>query len=86
MDSIAASFKRNMVGWVLLAHMFLSLAIGCSIPSNGPQKTFTPEFIEQEVYGKSKRYIKNGVAVVYLTGTPYEIGLAHGKLCKKEIE
>lgn len=86
MDSIAASSKRNMVGWVLLTNIFLYLAFGCSIPSNKPQKTFTPEFIEQEVYGKSKKYIKNGVAVAYLTGTPYEIGLAHGKLCKKEIE
>jgi isopenicillin-N N-acyltransferase-like protein len=25
------------------------------------------------------------VTVVYLTGTPYEIGFAHGKLCKNEI-
>jgi len=26
-----------------------------------------------------------GVTVVYLTGSPYEIGLAHGTLCKREI-
>ena len=86
MDSIAASSRPNMVDWVLLANILLSLALGCSIPSNEPQKTITPEFIEPGVYGESKKYIKNGVAVVYLTGTPYEIGLAHGKLCKKEIE
>jgi len=85
MDSITASSKPNIVGWILLANILLSLTLGCSIPSNGPQKTLTPEVIEQGVYGKSKKYLKDGVAVVYLTGTPYEIGLAHGKLCKKEI-
>ena len=67
-------------------YILLSLALGCSIPSKGPQKTLTPDFIEQGVYGNSKKYLKNGVTVVYLAGTPYEIGLAHGKLCKKEIE
>ena len=30
-------------------------------------------------------YIKAGITVVYLTGSPYEIGLAHGKLCRREI-
>jgi predicted choloylglycine hydrolase len=75
-----------MVGWLILASILLSLTLGCSIPSTGPQKTLTPEIIEQGVYGKSRKYLKNGLSVVYLRGTPYEIGLAHGKLCKKEIE
>jgi len=75
-----------MVGWLILASILLSPTLGCSIPSTGPQKTFTSEIIEQGVYGKSRKYLKNGLSVVYLTGTPYEIGLAHGKLCKKEIE
>jgi hypothetical protein len=86
MDSIATSSKPNMVGWILLANIFVSLALGCSIFSNEPQKTLAPEFIEQGVYGKSKKYPKHGLTVVYLTGTPYEIGLAHGILCKREIE
>ena len=37
-------------------------------------------------YGKSRKFVKEGIAVVYLTGSPYEIGFANGKLCKDEIE
>ena len=33
----------------------------------------------------SKKYKKNGISVVALKGSPYEIGLAHGHLCKDEI-
>ena len=36
-------------------------------------------------FGKSKKIIKNGITVVYLSGNPYEIGYAHGKLCKEDI-
>jgi len=36
-------------------------------------------------FNRSKKYIKAGITVVYLTGTAYEIGFAHGKLCKDEI-
>ena len=36
-------------------------------------------------FGKSKKIIKNGISVVYLSGSPYEIGLGHGRLCKEEI-
>ena len=86
MDLYKTLSKHSMIGWLILATILLSLTLGCSIPSTGPQKTFTPEIIEQGVYGKSRKYLKNGLSVVYLTGTPYEIGLAHGKLCKKEIE
>lgn len=85
MDQYNTPSKPSMVGWLILATILLSLTFGCSIPSTGPQKTLTPEIIEQGVYGKSRKYLKNGLSVVYLTGTPYEIGLAHGKLCKKEI-
>jgi len=67
MDSIAASSKRNRVCWVLLANIFLSLTIGCSIPSNGPQKIFTPEFIEQEVYGKIFHATISGTGCEFIT-------------------
>ena len=66
--------------------MLLYFTLGCSISSKGPHKTLAPELIGQSTYGKSKKYLKNGIIVVYLTGTPYEIGLAQGKLCKQEIE
>ena len=36
-------------------------------------------------FRKSKKIIKSGITVVYLTGSPYEIGFAHGKLCKEDI-
>ena len=29
--------------------------------------------------------MRAGITVVYLTGTPYQIGRAHGKLCRNEI-
>jgi predicted choloylglycine hydrolase len=86
MDLYKTPSKPSMVGWLILASILLSLTLGCSIPSTGPQTTLTPEIIEQGVYGKSRKYLKNGLSVVYLRGAPYEIGLAHGKLCKKEIE
>jgi hypothetical protein len=36
-------------------------------------------------FKESKKYVKNGVSTVFLKGSPYEIGLAHGHLCKDEI-
>jgi len=36
-------------------------------------------------FNKSKKYIKAGITVVYLSGSPYEIGLAHGRLCREAI-
>ena len=73
---------------ILKATVALGLAIlivaGCSINGTDTLKNgqSNNEIVE---YGKSKKYVKNGITVVYLTGTPYEIGLAHGKLCKDEI-
>jgi len=86
MSSIPALSKRDLVSWILAVNLLLSLTLGCSIPSGAPQKTLNGEFFDLGVYGDSKKYLKNGVITVYLTGTPYEIGLAHGKLFKNEIE
>jgi len=36
-------------------------------------------------FRNSKKIIKNGITVIYLSGSPYEIGFGHGKLCKEEI-
>ncbi len=38
------------------------------------------------IFGKSKKYTNNNLKIVYLQGSPFEIGYAHGKLLKKEIE
>ena len=80
------SSKPNLVGWILIINLLLCLTFGCSIPPKEPQITLEEEFIELGFYGESKKYLKNGIITVYLTGTPYEIGFAHGKLCKNEIE
>jgi hypothetical protein len=36
-------------------------------------------------FGQSKKYYKNGIRVVVLSGEPYEIGYARGALLKDEI-
>ena len=79
---------KNTVG--ILKHLyFISVLLcvfpGCAETINVSQKPLAQTFVETGSYGKSKKYLKNGITVVYLTGTPYEIGFAHGKLCKNEI-
>jgi predicted choloylglycine hydrolase len=37
-------------------------------------------------FGKNKKYSYDNIKIVYLQGSPFEIGYAHGKLLKKEIE
>jgi predicted choloylglycine hydrolase len=38
------------------------------------------------IFGKNKKYTNGNIKIVYLQGSPFEIGYAHGKLLKKEIE
>jgi isopenicillin-N N-acyltransferase-like protein len=58
---------------------------GCGHQKINAQDLLNQPIEEVEHFKFSKKYIKAGITVVYLTGTPYEIGLAHGKLCKREI-
>jgi predicted choloylglycine hydrolase len=37
-------------------------------------------------FGNNKKYTNKNIKIVYLQGSPFEIGYAHGKLLKKEIE
>ena len=78
--------KDNKIRKVQTALGFtLILMIGCLF--NQPAVVVETEYTtEVKEYGKCRKLIKNGIPMVYLTGTPYEIGLAHGKLCKREIE
>ena len=62
----------------------LILTMGCTFNQPVVEKE-TRSITEVKEYGKCRKYIKNGITIVFLTGTPYEIGLAHGKLCKTEI-
>jgi len=65
----------------ILSHIFF----GCATQLDTSQKPIKQEITEIAVHGQCKKYTKNGITVVYLTGTPYEIGFGHGKLCKEEI-
>ena len=61
----------------------LLLVISCNMSTRIP--TYDSSVIEIESFNSSRKYIKFGITVVYLTGTPYEIGFAHGALCRQEI-
>jgi predicted choloylglycine hydrolase len=91
--------KRIIKSW--LAVLGVLLIMGCiTQPSKGIrrepsingsetsklEKMAAPSTNETTSFGSSKKYFKHGISIVYLTGTPYEIGFAHGKLCKREIE
>ncbi len=38
------------------------------------------------IFGRNKKYTNDNIKIVYLKGSPFEIGYAHGKLMKNEIE
>ena len=69
----------------ILFSAFVLVASGCGGRNCNVQELLNRPIEETAHFHRSKKYIKHGVTVVYLTGTPYEIGLAHGKLCKNEI-
>jgi hypothetical protein len=79
-------YSRSYTLFIFLLFSVVTLVIyGC-----GPQKINVQDILNQPIketghFNLSKKYIKAGITVVYLTGSPYEIGLAHGKLCRKEI-
>lgn len=79
-------YSKNSILFIFLVFSVLPLAIsGC-----GFQKISVQDLLNQPIekagnFNRNKKYIKAGITVVYLTGTPYEIGFAHGKLCKDEI-
>lgn len=79
-------YSKNSILFIFLAFSVVPLAIsGC-----GHQKINVQDLLNQPIeevghFNFSKKYIKSGITIVYLTGSPYEIGLAHGKLCRREI-
>lgn len=78
-------YSENSIFIFLLFSMITIAISGC-----GPQKSSIQDILNQPIektgqYKLSKKYIRAGITVVYLTGSPYEIGLANGKLCKNEI-
>jgi len=79
-------YSKNSILFIFLLFSVVTLVIsGC-----GLQKMYVQDLLNQPIeeagnFNRSKKYIKAGITVVYLTGSPYEIGLAHGKLCKNDI-
>ena len=79
-------YSKNSILFIFLVFSVIPFAIsGC-----GHQKINAQDLLNQPIeevghFNFSKKYIKAGITVVYLTGSPYEIGLAHGKLCRREI-
>ena len=61
------------------------LALCSCVSKTAILETSTAQPSEIIKFGKSKKIVKNGITVVYLSGSPYEIGFAHGKLCKEDI-
>jgi hypothetical protein len=69
----------------ILFSAFIFAAYGCGGPKVNVQDLLDQPVKEAGACNESKKYIKAGVTVVYLSGTPYEIGFAHGRLCRDEI-
>ena len=78
-------YSKNNIFIFLLFSLITIVLSGC-----GPHKTNLQDILSQPIeatghYKNSKKYTKAGITVVYLTGSPYEVGFANGKLCKNEI-
>jgi hypothetical protein len=72
--------------YILVVFSLFPFAIyGCEHQKINVKNLLDQPIEEVGHFNSSKKYIKSGITVVYLTGSPYEIGLAHGKLCREEI-
>jgi len=79
-------YSKNSILFIFLVFSMIPFATsGCGHQKINAQDLLSQPIEEVDHFKFSKKYIKAGITVVYLTGTPYEIGLAHGKLCKREI-
>jgi len=75
--------EKTMRRIIQLIFVFLIL-LGCA-PKTTIIETSNYQYNNIIEFRNSKKIIKNGITVIYLSGSPYEIGFAHGKLCKEEI-
>jgi hypothetical protein len=78
-------FKMNRLILFLLVSTVSPVIFGCATKTKSVDNLINQPATEISIFHQSRKYEKAGLTVVYLTGTPYEIGLAHGKLCKNEI-
>jgi len=77
--------RTNTVFLPILFSAFVLVASGCGGQKVNVQESLNRPIKETAHFHQSKKYIKNGMTVVSLKGTHYEIGFANGKLCKDEI-
>ena len=77
--------KKNQLILFLLVSTAGLVISGCATKTKSVENLLNQPTAEISVFHQSRKYVKAGITVVYLTGTPYEIGLAHGKLAKNEI-
>ncbi len=76
--------KNQLILFVLISTVGLVIS-GCATKTKSVENLLNQPATEISVFHQSRKYEKAGLTVVYLKGTPYEIGLAHGKLAKNEI-
>ena len=76
--------KKNHLIIFLLVSTVSLVIFGCAYKTKSVENLINRPATEISVFNQSRKYVKAGITVVYLTGTPYEIGLANGKLSKKE--
>ena len=77
--------KSSNISIFLLFSVVAFLFSGCVPQTIDLQDLLTQPIEKGGTFHLSKKYRKAGITVVHLTGTPYEIGLAHGTLLKGEI-
>ena len=79
-------YLRNKYFSILIVFSVVALAIsGCAYQKINVQDLLNQPIEEVDHFKSCSKYKKAGITVVYLTGSPYEIGVAHGKLCREEI-
>jgi hypothetical protein len=77
--------KKNQLILCLLVSSAGLVISGCATKTKSVENLINQPATEISIFHQSRKYERAGLTVVYLTGTPYEIGLAHGKLAKNEI-
>jgi len=78
-------FHSNSFCLATIFIIFIIALSGCSYPNINVKDLINQPIQDIGTFNQSKKYIEAGITVVYLTGTPYEVGFAHGKLCREEI-
>ena len=90
MSAFEKKYKMSYLGKGIFFILFVFSVAVFAISGCGHQKINVQDLLNQPIeeighFKSSKKYKKAGITVVFLTGSSYEIGLAHGKLCREEI-